>query len=111
MGDAQSPIEPLIAGAPAHFTWSSIETSAIIKSLGQKVDRKFPRARLQSRQIPRGDAEQYVLILRWRFNKESIECEIEHSYSVAQRAGGGLAFSLSHPPDDPPAPAKANSGL
>lgn len=36
-----------------------------------------------------------MCLLRWQFNKESIECEIEHSYSLAQRAGAGLTFSLS----------------
>lgn len=36
-----------------------------------------------------------MCLLRWQFNKESIECEIEHSYSLAQRAGAGLAFPLS----------------
>lgn len=36
-----------------------------------------------------------MCLLRWQFNKESIECEIEHSYSLAQRAEAGLALSLS----------------
>lgn len=63
-----------------------------------------------------------MCLLRWQFNKESIECEIEHSYSLAQRAEAGLAIprslslflsvsDRSTSPDDPPAPAKGSSGL
>lgn len=36
-----------------------------------------------------------MCLLRWQFNKESIECEIEHSYSLAQRAEAGLAIPRS----------------
>lgn len=36
-----------------------------------------------------------MCLLLWQFNKESIECEIEHSYSLAQRAEAGLAIPRS----------------
>lgn len=51
-----------------------------------------------------------MCLLRWQFNKESIECEIEHSYSLAQRAKLSLLLSVSSP-DDPSAPVKGSGGL
>lgn len=52
-----------------------------------------------------------MCLLRWQFNKESIECEIEHSYSLAQRARAGLAFSPSHPQTILQPPRKAAAGF
>lgn len=49
-----------------------------------------------------------MCLLRWQFNKESIECEIEHSYSLAQRAEAGLALSLSLS-DRPHIPRRSSS--